>query len=213
MALVRALDAAPGRGAVELVSFECDLDAFRLALAQQQHFAHLWHAAPHALARDGVFRRGDLTWTLCEGDFLALFSGQSPPDVVFYDPFSTQVETTPWSLASFQRLFAHLTGPTELFTFSGSTAVRTSLLAAGFHVARGVGTGPRSDTTIALKGAGAEVFAGHRLLGQDWLARWARSPARFGIDVAPERHAEVERLVAEHPQFVVPTLVLATPRT
>jgi queuine tRNA-ribosyltransferase len=203
MALLRALDRAPGQRPVELISFEVDLDAVRLALSHK-HFEHLWHAAPHALSRDHVYRRPGLTWTLCEGDFLALFAGQPPADVVFYDPFSTQVEQTPWSLATFRRVFAHLTGPTELFTFTSSTAVRSSMLAAGFHVARGVGTGPRSESTIALKLTGDAAFAPHQLLGRDWLERRARSSARFGVDIAPEEHDDVEARIVGHAQFNAP---------
>jgi queuine tRNA-ribosyltransferase len=202
MALIRTLDRTPGHGPVDLISFECDLDAFHLALGHKQ-FAHLWHAAPHALARDRVFRRANLTWTLCEGDFLALFTSQPSPDVIFYDPFSTQVAQPPWSLDTFRRLFAHLVGPTELFTFTSSTAVRSSLLAAGFHVARGVGTGPRNETTIALKPGGDAPFTKHLLLGRDWLERRARSSARFGVDIAPEDHADVEQRIVTHVQFDV----------
>jgi queuine tRNA-ribosyltransferase len=201
MALVRALDRAPDHAPIALTSFEVDLDAFRLALREPPQFPHLWHAGPHALARDRVYRRANLTWTLCEGDFLAAFTGHAPPDVIFYDPFSSQVDTTPWSFASFRALFAHLVGPTELLTFTSSTAVRSSMLAAGFHVARGVGTGPRAETTIALKLGADDAFAAHRLLGRDWLERRARSPARFGVDVTADQHAEVERLITGHAQF------------
>jgi queuine tRNA-ribosyltransferase len=201
MALVRTLDRAPDHAPILLTSFERDLDAFRLALASPQHFSHLWHAGPHALARDRVYRRANLTWTLCEGDFLAEFTRHAPPDVIFYDPFSSKVDTTPWSFASFRQLFAHLVGPTELLTFTSSTAVRSSLLAAGFHVARGVSTGPRAETTIALKPGPDGSLAHHRLLGRDWLDRRARSPARFGVDVPADQHAEIERLITSHAQF------------
>jgi queuine tRNA-ribosyltransferase len=200
MALLRALDRAPDHAPIALTSFERDLDAFRLALASPRYFSHLWHAGPHALARDHVYRRANLTWTLCEGDFLAEFASHAPPDVIFYDPFSSKVDTAFWSLATFRRLFAHL-GPTEILTYSSSTAVRSSLLAAGFHVARGVGTGPRVETTIALKPGKDGDLARHRLLGRDWLERRARSPARFGIDVATDQHAEIERLITGHAQF------------
>ena len=54
MALIRALDAAPGHAPVELVSFEHDLDALRLALAHTKEFAHLRHPAPHLLAAHGA---------------------------------------------------------------------------------------------------------------------------------------------------------------
>jgi queuine tRNA-ribosyltransferase len=70
MALVRALDASPEHGAVELVSFEHDLDALRLALEHTKHFPHIRHRAPHLLAQHGRFERTGLTWRLVAGDFI-----------------------------------------------------------------------------------------------------------------------------------------------
>jgi queuine tRNA-ribosyltransferase len=201
MALIRALDAAPGHGPVEIVSFEHDLDAFHLAMGHQKRFVHLRHAAPHLLQKDGVYRRDGLTWRLVAGDFLAAFEAEPRPDVLFYDPFSAKVDTPMWSLATFQRLFGFLDRPVELFTYSASTAVRSSLLAAGFHVAAGVRSGPKAETTIALTLGGGADFSRHRLLGRDWLERRARSTARFGADVAPEHHDALERAIAAHAQF------------
>ena len=197
MALVRALDAAPGHAPVELISFEHDLDAFHLALGATKHFPHLRHAAPHVLAHHRVFRRPGLTWTL-HGDFLGAFPAAPAPDVIFYDPFSQKVETPLWTLATFRRVFAHCTRPAELLTYTSSTAVRTSLLAAGFHVAHG--TGLTSETTIALSAA-APAFGRHRLLDHAWLARRARSTARFAADIPAGEHDAVDALIANHPQF------------
>jgi queuine tRNA-ribosyltransferase len=201
MALIRHLDASPGHAPVHIVSFEHDLDAFRLAIGHQKRFAHLRHAGPHLLHKDGVYRRDGLTWTLVEGDFLATFADQPQPDVLFYDPFSAKVDTPMWSLATFRRLFAHLERPVELFTYTASTAVRSSMLAAGFHVAAGVGTGPKSETTIALKAGPGDVLTRHARLGRDWLDRRARSSARFGGDVDAAHHAELEALIQGHAQF------------
>ena len=206
MALVRALDRAPGHGEIELVSFEHDLDALRLALHHSaRRFPHLRHAAPHRLLNVGSFQREQLRWTLCEGDFLANHAAWPSPDVVFYDPFSQKTNTPLWSLAVFRLLFARVARPAELFTFSSSTAVRSSLLAAGFHVARGVGSGPRDETTIALaiaeSDAGAAPAPHPLLLGRDWLDRRARSSARFGADIPADHHEAVDRLVIGHAQF------------
>jgi len=195
MALVRALDAAPAHAPVQLVSFERDLDALRLALAHTKHFAHLRHNAPHVLAHHGTFTRAALTWTLATGDFLDTFRAAPAPDVIFYDPFSSSVDAPLWTLATFRALRAHLARPTELFTYSTSTAIRTDLLAAGFHVARGVASGPKTETTIALvPGEPPDpALARHPLLGRTWLARRARSTAPFG--------PELEHAIRTHPQF------------
>ncbi len=203
MALIRALDAAPTHAPIELVSFEHDLDALRLALEHTGPFAHLRHPAPNILAHRGRFERDRLTWTLIEGDFLTHHAKAPRPDVMFYDPFSSKVDTALWSLATFRALRERLTGPMELFTYTASTANRSALLAAGFHVARGVPSGPKEETTIALvPGGGAELVA-HKLLGAEWLARRARSTAPFGADVPVELRPELERMIAAHPQFHV----------
>jgi queuine tRNA-ribosyltransferase len=199
MAILRAIE---GTGAaLSLVSFERDLDAFRLALANLVHFRHLRHEAPHRLAHAGVFQRDAITWTLCHGDFLETFASQPRPDVICYDPFSTKVDAPLWSLETFRRLFTFLAAaprPVELFTYSASTAVRSAMLAAGFHVARGVPSGPKEETTIAL----VNLAAPHALLGRDWLDRRARSTAKFGPDVAAELHAALDRTIEGHAQFV-----------
>src|SRR6185503_18887404 len=106
MALVRALDAAPAHAPVEIVSFERDLDALRLALAHTGPFAHLRHPAPHLLGHRGRFERERLTWRLVEGDFLERFVAEPAPDVIFYDPFSSKVDSPLWSLAAFRALRA-----------------------------------------------------------------------------------------------------------
>jgi queuine tRNA-ribosyltransferase len=137
---------------------------------------------------------------VCEGDFLATFALQPQPDVIFYDPFSARVDARMWSLAAFTRLFAHPAGPVELFTYSSSTAIRSAMLAAGWSVARGVASGPRPETTIALK----HLVAPHVLLGRDWLDRRARSSARFPADVSPAQHARFEQIVRGHAQFEDP---------
>lgn len=197
MALVRALEAAPAPATVELVSFEQDLDAIRLALSHLKHFAHLRHRAPHLLVENGRAESERFTWRLQEGDFARELTKAPPPDVIFYDPFSTKVDGPLWSLSLFRELYAHLTRPAELFTYSASTAVRTSLLAAGFHVARGVASGPKEETTIALK----EVTAGYELLDHAWLARRARSTAKFATDIPVELHDAIERAIQSHAQF------------
>ena len=83
MALVRQLDGTE-HAPVELVSFERDLDGFRLALDHQKEFAHLRHPAPHILARSGAYRRDGFVWTVCEGDIAETHVGRPRPDLVLY---------------------------------------------------------------------------------------------------------------------------------
>lgn len=197
MALIRA-----ARGDLELVSFEHDTDAFQLALSHQKEFAHLRHPAAHILAKFGRYETPGLTWRLVAGDFLTTFAAEPAPDLIFWDPFSAKVDTAMWSLAVFRALFAKLgehDRPVELFTYTASTAVRTSLLLAGFHVARGVASGAKKETTIALR-PGAEPLP-HALLDAAWLARRERSSAKFAADIPAELHAELEHRLLAHPQW------------
>jgi len=203
MALIRALDAAPAHAPVELVSFEIDLDALRLALANTGPFAHLRHPAPNILAHRGRFERERLTWTLIEGDFLARLAEAPRPDVIFYDPFSAKVDTPLWSLEAFRAIRDHITGPLELFTYTTSTAIRSSLLLAGFDVARGAPSGAKAETTIALVRGADHPLSSHVRLGRDWLERRARSTARFAADIPIEHHADFEHAITTHPQFRV----------
>ncbi|MFN0249995.1 MAG: tRNA guanosine(34) transglycosylase Tgt [Kofleriaceae bacterium] len=221
MALVRAVEAARGKSTpIELVSFEHDVDAFRLALAHQKEFPHLRHSAPHVLARYGCYpvpratidagTGTRLAWRVVEGDFLTTFPRERAPDVLFFDPFSSKTDSRMWTLETFRALRAHLDRPCELFTYSASTAIRTSLLLAGFWVAEGVASGPKESTTIAIAIPSDRLLARHRLLDAAWLARRARSSARFAFDVPVEQHAELERQLLAHPQFAHPQIADAS---
>ncbi len=185
LALIRALDAAPGHAPVELVSFERDLDALRLALAHTGLFPHVRHPAPHLLAAHGAYRRDRLSWRLCHGDFLTELPSAPAPDVIFFDPFSSKVDAEMWTVEAFRAVFARLERPTELFTYSSSTRVRTALLAAGFFVARGVSTGPKEETTIGLAHFDAVRRKSYALLDRAWLERRADA-----IGGAIEGHAQ-----------------------
>jgi queuine tRNA-ribosyltransferase len=74
------------------------------------------------------------------------------------------------------------------------------MLAAGFFVAKGRGTGLKAETTIGLSPQAAAAPHDHELLGQEWLAKWRRSDARapFGSSVEDVTWHEA---VLEHPQF------------
>ena len=200
MALIHALDEHEEHAHVALESFEIDLDALHLVLAHTKHFAHVRHAAPHVLAQRGRFARDRFIWTLHVGDFRDTFRTAPQPDVIFYDPFSAKTDAPLWTLDVFRALFGFLEQPVELFTYSASTAVRSSLLAAGFHVARGVASGPKSETTIALTRP-TPALARHALLGRAWLERRARSTAPFAADIPPALHGELDLAIRSHVQF------------
>jgi queuine tRNA-ribosyltransferase len=96
-----------------------------------------------------------------------------------------------------------LAKPTELYTYSASTAVRVTLLDAGFFVAQGVGTGPKTETTIAFNRA--ESASQHPLtpplLDQKWLARWRRSAAKFPGNIGKDKQVHFVDRIEGHRQF------------
>ena len=191
---------------LHIVSFECDLDPLTLALKHPSDFPHLRHAAPVSLLKNGtwVHALGLLHWQLCKGDFRECFSATHAPDVIFYDPFSFKTDSVLWTTDTFTRLFQHCTPKsTDLYTYSASTAVRAALLSAGFFVAEGVGTGPKSTTTIAFTRAPEADAHPHapRLLDQQWLARWRRSDMKFPPTLSAEARAHFASRIENHPQF------------
>lgn len=191
---------------LKLVSFERDLDPLKLALKHSGNFPHLWHPAPAAILAHGRWERAAalLRWELVSGDFASAMASASAPDLIFYDPFSNKADVALWSVEIFNKIFAHCSGKsTELYTYSASTAVRAALLAAGFFVARGVGTGPKAETTIAFTQAQRAIAHPLQpaLLGPEWLQRWRRSSARFPAALADRARRELVARIEGHRQF------------
>jgi len=192
-------DVAGGRGEVAgageaaerrllLLSFENDLDSLVLALRHPAWFKHLRHAAPRRLLADGVWvsASGAVEWRLLRGDFRETQAIAAAPDLIFFDPFSYRTDGALWTLAAFREMQKTCAArAVELFTYSYSTSVRAALLAAGFFVARGRGTGPKAETTIALSPLAAAGAHGRELLGREFLAKWQRSDAQAPLGVDP----------------------------
>ncbi len=186
-----------------LVSFENDLDSLKLALDHPRWFKHLRHAAPRTLLSDGRWTSGTsaIDWLLLSGDFAVRKFDAPAPDIIFFDPFSFKTDGGLWTLPAFRELAQVCSQkPAEFFTYTYSTAVRAAMLAAGFYVAKGRGTGPKAETTIGLSPQAAGGPHDRELLGSEWLAKWRRSDAQapFG---SPEEDVSWRDAVSEHPQF------------
>ncbi|MGC4074863.1 MAG: tRNA guanosine(34) transglycosylase Tgt [Nibricoccus sp.] len=193
---------------LRIVSFECDLDPLALAAKFPSHFPHLRHGAPHALLEQGRWRHssGLLEWELLKGDFLNFIESAAQPDLIFYDPFSSKTDSALWTKEVFARVRARCgTSPAELFTYSAATSVRVALLAAGFFVGEGVGTGPKATTTIAFanerNSSNGAAQPAARLLGAEWLARWKRSTSKFPASLPDSERPAFEKQIESHPQF------------
>jgi queuine tRNA-ribosyltransferase len=186
-----------------LISFENDLDSLKLALDNIRWFKLLRHAAPRALLRDHRWTNpaGSIEWLLLEGDFAIRKFDAPPPDAIFFDPFSFKTDAALWTLPAFRELASVCSQkPAELFTYTYSTSIRAAMLAAGFHVAKGRGSGAKAETTIGLSARAAAAPHDRELLGEDWLAKWKRSDSQapFGTAAADVTWRDA---VLAHPQF------------
>jgi len=211
MAALRCYEAQAGIGPIRpmrLISFENDLDSLKLAWLHDDLFPYLRHGGPPAILREGQWQSKQhpgLSWTLLRGEFLQMIPhAPAPPDVIFYDMFSSKTSADVWTIEAFRQLFAACSeSAVELFTYTCATSARVAMLAAGFCVARGRSFGEKQETTIALTPQVAESESCRRfdLLADDWLQKWNRSGAKFPLHLAPEEHAEFENSIRQHAQF------------
>jgi queuine tRNA-ribosyltransferase len=188
---------------VRIISFENDLDSFRLAVKSPALFPHVRHSAPTALLERGFWKSESpgLEWILMKGDFLENLERAPRPHSIFYDLYSMNTSGRHWSCQVFKRIFDHCAGrPARLFTYSSSTMVRGALLAAGFFVGAGAATGPRTDTTAAFTSPEA-INPEIGLLGEKWLERFRRSEAPFSEGLSEDERAVLKSLILNHPQF------------
>jgi len=191
---------------LRLISFELDLDPLLLAIKHAAFFPHLHHSAPSKILTHGSWQDASelLRWQLLRGDFRDFIETAALPDLIFYDPFSYKADSELWTGEIFARIFQRCAAkPAELYTYSASTAVRVALLNAGFCVAQGVGTGPKTETTVAftdLDGAARHPLR-PPLLDHKWLARWRRSAAKFPITLAKQEQAQFSQRIEHHRQF------------
>lgn len=206
MAAIHAYEdlAAKGlaRAKLKIVSFENDLDSLRLAMLHLNKFTYLRHGGPHSLLAKGsyVSKKFPIEWELA-GEFFASVAKSQAPTLIFFDPFSSKTNNEFWHLENLESIFARAeenSAGTELFTYSSSTAVRSTLLAAGFFVSQGAPTGPKGSTTIASTRP-ALSWRAPQLLGKDWLDRWERSDAQKPLTL--REGCFLER-IRSHPQFI-----------
>jgi queuine tRNA-ribosyltransferase len=193
---------------LRLVSFEWDFDPLLLALNYPSRFPHLRHGAAFRIVESRQWKHASnlLEWELLEGNFADFIESAKIPNIIFYDPFSYKTDPALWTVETFSRILNHCLGaPAELYTYSASTGVRAALLAAGFYVAQGMGTGPKSDTTIAFTSVSGSKDhpLSPQLLGQSWVTRWRRSGAKYPTAVRDEDQSYFEKLIESHPQFAL----------
>lgn len=206
-----------GEAGVRMLSFDQTLGALKFAIAEA---GALRYPGPYLEVLAGLRDRGEvavplpggreLNWRLCLEDFpgrLGRSEELPAPHAVFYDPYSPTVNPEMWTLETFAALWrrTRADAPCLLTTYTRSTAVRVTLLLAGWCVGVGGATGEKDETTVAANRA--ELL--ERPLGRGWLekkvyASTNAAPLRAGAEggtrgpIAPE---DFERLRG-HPQFV-----------
>jgi queuine tRNA-ribosyltransferase len=206
LAAIHAYEAQAAKGEakakLKIISFEKDLDSLRLAMLHVNKFEYLRHGAPHSLLAKGSWasKKHAVEWKL-EGDFFQAYQEAHPPALIFFDPFSTKTNAEFWHLETLERIFRRakeFSKGAELFTYSSSTAVRSTLLAAGFYVSQGAPTGPKGSTTIASTEA-ALAWRKPQLLGREWFEKWERSDAQKPLSKSSE---DFTHRIRNHPQFL-----------
>ena len=209
IAVLEALSEARCAARVELHSFDCTAEPLEFALRHAAELGYIsrWREPVERLLQSGRAVAGNVDWHFHRGDFCE--SVRTPhairapaPDAILYDPYSPGTNPGMWTLEHFTRLRAclHAARPCTLTSYSRSTAVRVTLMLAGFFTGRGGATGEKDETTIA---------ATHRELlahphGAQWLGRVGRStrgaPLREGASggpISPEDLAVLHAMLAE----------------
>lgn len=191
---------------VELHSFEQTLSPLHFALT---HRGELNYPEMHvdtfqALISHGEASVGSVRWILHLGDFRSMVRERSlpRPSAILYDPYSPATNPDLWTVEHFQSLHRQLDPERRcsLTSYSRSTAVRVTLLMAGFFVGRGVALGEKTETTLAANTP--DLLPA--LLEKDWLQRVRRStksaPLRSGAPGGPISPGDFD-LLSCHPQF------------
>ena len=192
---------------VEIHSYDRASEPLAFALEHSEELDYLAHFRPaiEALLAEGRTRVGKIEWHFHCGDFSETMhrAGIPAPHAVLYDLYSPATNADMWTLEHFTRLHARLdpARPCLLTNYTRSTAVRVTLLLAGFFVGHGHATGEKDQTTIAANVPGLLDDP----LPSAWLDRVARStrggPLRRGKN-GGRIAADDLAWLRGHPQFV-----------
>ncbi|MGB8169212.1 MAG: MnmC family methyltransferase [Chthoniobacteraceae bacterium] len=203
VAALEAFRTFRGSARVELHSFDETIAPLAFALKNAETLEYL---VPHQRAVERLLDKGEaadsgVCWKLHLGDFRQAMTDAPAPHAILYDPYSPKANPELWTLDHFSRLHACLdpARPCLLSNYTRSTAVRVTLLVAGFFVGHGHATGEKDQTTIAANRL--EIIEAP--LDIAWLARVRRStqatPLR-GAAGGPIGETDWQALV-NHPQF------------
>lgn len=141
---------------VEIHSFEQSLEPLRFAIQHAEELQYLKDDLPlieALLVHGSVQVHANLKWVLQTGDFReTMLRPEIPsPQAIFYDPYSIAVNPEMWSVEHFQKLRSRLDDakPCLLSNYTRSTALRATLILAGFYVGVGATIGDKEESTVA----------------------------------------------------------------
>jgi tRNA U34 5-methylaminomethyl-2-thiouridine-forming methyltransferase MnmC len=203
---IAVLEAFSGRDVnVELHSFDRTIAPLEFALNHAPELGYFegQKAVVAELLRNSLAKVQGLNWILHLGDFRERVSDPSipAPGAVMFDPYSPSANPELWNLETFTSIRERVSDevPCTLTSYSRSTAVRTTLLLAGWFVGRGGATGEKDETTVAA--SRPELLA--QPLEIAWLERVRRSTAPGPLTLAKQTRmgAEIADQLASHPQF------------
>ncbi len=188
---------------IELVSFENNLDALKLVLFNPGYFPHICHAAPNALLKNAIWNnKAHLSWRLVVDDFWKAIEQKelSKPNVIFWDPFSSQSNPNFWTREAFTLLKNFAAPNATLSTYSSSTLQRIQMLLAGWYVYEGPKSGPKESTTRAsispVSNWNSTILTGEFL---EKLTRSEKDNPKFYKDIGA---ASTLNRLKSHPQFL-----------
>ncbi len=213
LAAIEALQLSPkiqqAQPEIQIHSFDKSTGPIEFALKNSQDLSYLLphHAILQALLEKKQVSISPLiTWQLHLGDFQETMKSPSlsAPHSIFYDPYSAIGNSEMWTLEHFSALRRCLdpTIPCLLTNYTRSTALRVSLLMAGFSVGIGCEVGEKAETTLATN----HLNLLEKPLPVDWLKRVRLSsnsaPLRGkSYSQGPISDTDFEELQG-HPQFL-----------
>ena len=204
VAVLEAFAGFSGTATVRLHSFDVTTAPLAFAVANADALGYLaaHRAGVAGLLETGRSLCGSVDWRLHAGDFRELLDVPPAPHAIIFDPYSPKANPELWTLDHFTALFAALDpGRGCLWSnYTRSTAVRVTLLLAGFFVGVGAATGEKDQTTLASNTLDLLTAP----LDRAWLERVRRStaaaPLRIGEPAAPISEDDW-RMLCAHPQF------------
>ena len=155
IAVLEVLSSAESARKIELHSFDFTSEPLEFAAKHAEELGYLrgWLVPVESLLANGTAQVGRVRWHFHRADFRDFVRAPTiaAPHAILYDPYSPAANPGMWTLEHFTRLRRCLdpANPCTLTSYSRSTAVRVTLLLAGFFVGRGGATGEKDQTTVA----------------------------------------------------------------